>query len=331
MKVEELRARRDKAQDNVEKRLKTIERHKAQLVKLQAKLQECDWVNVDDLKSIQWDEAARAKYKAETGRDLYWDICDYNSKQGDITDSYKKLKELEQIVDNWNEKLSKAEAVEDIWNGVIPESFKSYKAKLVAEWNDWDKKRRATLKAQYDSLGYKEFMRTYKYAGYSFMHLTDDEIDKENQRDAENLILDLYQRVVKYVGKVTSWDSLWIQQYHINGYITGELGNCKVESILAGGYNIQRLHVRVLVHKYDKPIPSAEDSKQEAEQAAGVAPVKEEVKKEKKVAQSTSEYSQMTISELEELVAKVGGSCKKYDNERIYRMRLVMAVKAATN
>jgi hypothetical protein len=316
MKAEDIRARLLKAEENVSKRIKTTERFTQQLIKAQAKLQRCGWIDLNDLDSIAHDSDARARYTAETGDDLYWDICEVKWKENDIKDSNRKLKDLQQIVENWKEKLSKAEAVEDIWNGVIPQSFKSYKDRLVAEWNAWDKERRANLTREYKKLGYRDFMKRYKYAEYEFLSKTDDEIDKENQRDAENLILDLYNRVVNYIGKITSWEQLCISQYHINGIISGELGDCKVESILAGGYNIQRLHIRVLVHKIDFQQEAKESVKAE-----------KTISKATKTPKSNSEYSQMTISELEGLLAELGGTCKVYENERIYRMRLVMAVK----
>lgn len=41
----------------------------------------------------------------------------------------------------------------------------------------------------------------------------------------------------------------------------------------------------------------------------------------------TTEYKKMSIEELESLAAKVGATCKKYEDVRIYRMRLTMAIK----
>ena len=72
-----------------------------------------------------------------------------------------------------------------------------------------------------------------------------------NQRDGENLILDLLKRVTKITGPVTDWSGLRVTQGNmgavLNGIVIGEEGKARVESILAGGYAIQRLHVRTLV------------------------------------------------------------------------------------
>ena len=83
---------------------------------------------------------------------------------------------------------------------------------------------------------------------------TDEQIHAQNKRAGENLILDLLKRVTKITGPVTDWSGLHTTRGNmgtvLNGIVIGEDGRAEVETILAGGYNIQRLHCRTLV----KPI-----------------------------------------------------------------------------
>lgn len=82
---------------------------------------------------------------------------------------------------------------------------------------------------------------------------SDEEINADNTKDANNLILNLINRVSKYTGEITSWNHLYVTAGNstevsaINGIVEGVDGKAKVESITAGGYNIQRLHIRILV------------------------------------------------------------------------------------
>lgn len=249
MTLEQYKERLHKAEENVAKREATIERHKSQLEKRIKKIQRVSWIDTNKLDSYRYDEDSRNRYRQETGSDLYWDICDVDDKLEDIKASYEKLSELQRTVSNWKDKVAHAEMVTSVFERDIPESLKSYKTYLVEQWDAWDIVRRNTLAQEYKELGYKEFMNKHKtHAEYVFKDLTDEEIHRDNEREATNLILDLYQRIFKYSGKVVSWEQLNIKAGHINGYITGENAKVRVESILAGGYNIQRLHVRVLVH-----------------------------------------------------------------------------------
>lgn len=62
--------------------------------------------------------------------------------------------------------------------------------------------------------------------------------------------IDLYTRCSAVVGVITDARGLRIgSNKSINGIIVGERGKAKVETIYAGGYNIQCLHYRVLVNE----------------------------------------------------------------------------------
>ena len=81
---------------------------------------------------------------------------------------------------------------------------------------------------------------------------TDEQIHADNVKDGEAVILDLLNRVTKITGTVTDWDGLFLTAGNegfatINGIVIGEEGKAKVSSITAGGYNIQRLHIRTIV------------------------------------------------------------------------------------
>lgn len=81
----------------------------------------------------------------------------------------------------------------------------------------------------------------------------DEDIHKANMKSAEVMIVDLFNRVREITGKVTDWTGIRAEQGNVfpvlTGVVIGVQGRAKVETILAGGYNIQRLHIRTLVHE----------------------------------------------------------------------------------
>jgi len=83
------------------------------------------------------------------------------------------------------------------------------------------------------------------HTGVVFTTQLNEMLDKEVIRKERNLIA----RVRKAVGTITDASNLYIgNNAEINGYVIGTEGKAKVETITAGGYNIQRLHFRVLVN-----------------------------------------------------------------------------------
>jgi len=67
----------------------------------------------------------------------------------------------------------------------------------------------------------------------------ENKIKKETKRKKINLI----SKVESLVGKIISLDNIKLDaNSNINGYIKGEKGTVSLETIGAGGYNIQRYH-----------------------------------------------------------------------------------------
>lgn len=61
---------------------------------------------------------------------------------------------------------------------------------------------------------------------------------------------DIIERTNEIIGKITDATGLKIgKKGDLNGVIVGEKGSVKVETIGAGGYNIQCYHFRTLIHK----------------------------------------------------------------------------------
>ena len=89
---------------------------------------------------------------------------------------------------------------------------------------------------------------SYKYKE-RWLWRTEEEFRKENRESAENYVLNLVSRTRKKVGEITDWGGIYLDSngYSLNGWVKGTKGEAILETIIAGGYNIQRLHLRTLV------------------------------------------------------------------------------------
>lgn len=235
----ELQEKINNAEEKVNKIKNTIERHKKQAEKKLMVIKNNNWNENDKYcmrDTAQFNES-------------YWAICEYENKLDDIINANSKLKDAEIILSNWIEKYNNKIASENVINNEMPKIFIDCRNELADDWTETDIKQREVMKIKRKELSYEEFRKIYKYTTEQSLSKTDEEFYKNNLKDAEFFIIDLYNRVKNITGEVTDWKNIYYGGKALNGFIVGVKGKAKVETILAGGYNIQRLHMRVLVNE----------------------------------------------------------------------------------
>lgn len=167
----------------------------------------------------------------------------------DVKRLKREVEETKATIAKYEKQLAGEIEKESLFLTEIPESMKALQNELVAKWNEWDFERRERIRKAYSEMDYKEYCRIYSvFERQVFKYKTDEEINRANENDAKWFIIDLYNRVKAITGEITDWSGIHLAGTALNGYVIGKEGRAEVESILAGGYNIQRLHVRVLVH-----------------------------------------------------------------------------------
>lgn len=74
-------------------------------------------------------------------------------------------------------------------------------------------------------------------------------LDKELENEKKAKMIDLIHRINTVVGTITDATQLRVSvKGNLDGIVVGEKGKAKVETIGAGGFNIQCFHYRTLVH-----------------------------------------------------------------------------------
>ena len=225
MKIETLNERIEKTAQKIERKRATIAKKQGWITKAQKQME-----SADEMKRRELD-------------------CDVRWWGEDIRRIESEIKESESTLEKYQKQLAGEIARESTLIREVPETLKRLQAELVEKWDGWDLEDRARYQKAYKELGYSEFVREYGWRKVDEMRRTDEEIHADNVKDAEDAIINLLYRVRDVVGEITDWSHVTLSGGVLNGYITGKEGRCEVETIGAGGYNIQRFHLRVLVKK----------------------------------------------------------------------------------
>ena len=136
----------------------------------------------------------------------------------------------------------------------VPEVLQILKNQLIENWNEYDLNRKALAKKRRDEIRADKVKYPARMADYylsksdiNILYKSDNEIKNENEKKANFTVAKLYYQVKEKVGNIYGWDYIRLQNHLLSGQVHGDKGSVYVETIYAGGYNIQKLHFRTLI------------------------------------------------------------------------------------
>lgn len=265
-----------KAEETITKKQGTITKKTASIQKKSEKFLKdfgMEWMTVD-------------KYDSElpNHNEMYWDICDIEHLQDDIIRLEHEIAEKQKSLAGYQEQLQVFEEKEASRNiTVILEFLEGWKERNIEfyqeafgrytealhefhqknhEWVEYYNrsfKIRKTEEFKQVEAEYRTFERNFhstwnfitpyveRSAGQLILNLTklQKDLDVEANRKYDFII----ERTNAIVGQITDASNLKVgAKADLNGFIIGTKGTAKVETIGAGGYNIQCFHFRTLIN-----------------------------------------------------------------------------------
>ena len=228
----------------------------------------------DDAESIY--NANKAIEEAQAILDKYQNqLNTIKQKEKQVDEIPEILKDfMNQLIDEWDRfdknirdnsrefydelKAKMDELVPDIYSKEGAERLLELYPRYQRWWEDKDRRltikfsMRDDFKADYLEKPFKQKFGVSTDYAMNLWHMSDDKIHEANVKEGKRVILDLVNRVTKVTGPILDWSGLRATTGNggwtvLNGYVVGEDGKAQVETILAGGWNVQRLHARTLV------------------------------------------------------------------------------------
>lgn len=229
---------------------------------------------------VGWDNICSEE--SDPWRDLYYEVCTVEEYIESIENAYKAIEEKKAVIEKYKAQQSKADEKELEFDA-LPDVIKQFAADVVDMWDEWDLYRQASVKEsrkQTDAL-YEDMYKARRELGYEgskeqvdeiqavidevrsqysqkewneLPYMTEEAIHEENVKNSKVLALDLAYRVERIVEDIVDASDLRLSRGNsgcvvINGIVKGKSKVAKVQSVGAGGYNIQRFHIRTLVNE----------------------------------------------------------------------------------
>ena len=268
--------------DRIAKRQERIQRLTANIEKIQKKLEKIEATQYESEREKQWDvhdveseieDKARKidqllheieKYKAEVAKYEAW-----RNKNRDVKVIWEFLERWKEHERRWYESLR-----EHYVGGLDTVHEMEQEAKRL--WHEiekiigryvlprlWGEQKKQAIEGNPKTRQLQEEREAIKAEVKAFYEMTapvmgylteTNELDMAKlNRDLDYDALLMYDRFIDQIehitGEITDVSNLRIgEKGELNGFVVGKEGKAKVQTIGAGGYNIQRFHYRTLIH-----------------------------------------------------------------------------------
>jgi hypothetical protein len=248
--------------EKIDKKLIDIEKRKNITLKMETKL-----ATLTDEYDIKWakDDIKSSNYKL---KDLETQLENLHKQVNRLTaqNHIKRIPVIEEFLEAW--KVKAIEWYKRDYNRLLEylKKFAEHKKEMevvlkawkiengFSEWTYNKAVREKEKEFEIDNESYKKGMKWFSGLTlklYENRNEWETYLEKEIEKDKNNKRALFIDRVEGITGTITDASLLSIGgNGEINGIVTGEKGKAKVETISAGGYNIQCWHFRVLVHEY---------------------------------------------------------------------------------
>lgn len=238
MTREELNARINAAEEKIAKKHTAIEKHEKAIEKRRDIIAAAGFERTAEFKDIPY---------APENMDARLASLEIEHLFNDIDTARETIKTTEATIAKYREAIAKADADAEI---VLPSVLEIMEAGLVESWDRWDAERVAFLRTKKAEMDRRDFYKMYG-TETDILAMTAEQRHANNVRDAHAMVLNLAKRVSAKVGTITNWNGLSsvMGAYGptLNGFVEGTDGRAIVETITAGGWNIQRFHVRTII------------------------------------------------------------------------------------
>ena len=261
-------AGKDENMASIEFLTKRVEGKKAELKKLTAKME-----RIEKAQATNWevnpyyyhesDLRSTAKQIAQAEQAL----ADYTAKLEAEQEkaNNRNVKAIIEFLENWKQSMREFFAGEfaeypaayeqhhkdiDKLHEAMQEERRTNGAYNWKEWREAEHKIHAQFSERWGHMfAYVDSIHDWKTGTYTFKFDT-AKFEQEIKREAERKYDDIILRTQAVVGEITDASALKVgYKGNLDGIIIGTKGKAKVQTIGAGGYNIQCFHFRTLIHE----------------------------------------------------------------------------------